>query len=142
MPLIFAGTEELDEWLRQRDDMVARSTAEHFSNDIVMSKKDMEAQSKLLALRTDLLQKDPAINTGNYYEKLPSLLNSALYECLNAMPKPAVHHVQLSAACPLEFLIGKLTYYDFVYYNEKEQKFIVNKNGCDNPGYIKTNDLR
>lgn len=132
----------MDEWFKQRDDLVTKSTADHFSNDVVLTKKDEDAQKKLVAMRADLLQKDPTINTGNYYEKLPGLLSSDLYDCLNVMPKPAVHHIHLSAACPLEFLVGKLAYYDYVYYNQKDQKFIVNKRGCDKPGYIRTNHLR
>lgn len=58
------------------------------------------------------------------------------------MPKPAVHHIHLTAACSIDFVVDKLTYYDFVYYNQKEEKFIVNRNGCDKPGYIQTNKLR
>ena len=89
-----------------------------------------------------MLSDDPVINTGPYYEKLPKLLKSDLYDCLNIMPKPAIHHIHLTAACPLDFLVSKLCYYDYVYYNEKERMFKVSKKGCDLPGYIKTNELR
>ena len=111
---------DLDEWFRQRDELVNKSTADHFANDVVLHKKDEVAQKKLAAMRTNLLQKDPTINTGNYYEKLPGLLASELYDCLNVMPKPAIHHIHLTAACPLDFLVKKLTYYDYVYFNQSE----------------------
>lgn len=57
------------------------------------------------------------------------------------MPKPAVHHLHLTAAAPVDFLIN-LTYYDYVYYNEKEFLFKVSKKGITDPGYIKTTVLR
>lgn len=133
---------DLAEWLKQRDELVKKSTADHFANGVVLSQKDKDAQKKLTAMRDDLLQKDPTMCTGGYYEKLPGLLGSDLYDCLDVMPKPAIHHIHLTAACPLDFLVKKLTYFDFVYYNKKEQKFLVNKNGCDKPGYIRTNHLR
>jgi hypothetical protein len=52
------------------------------------------------------------------------------------MPKPAVHHIHLTAACSIKFLIEKLCMYDHVYYNEKEQNFKVSKKGVDLPGYV------
>jgi hypothetical protein len=70
------------------------------------------------------------------------LLGSEVYDCLNKMPKPVVHHIHLTAACPIEFLVEQLCYYDYVYYNQKEQLFKTNKNGCDLPGYVKVTDLR
>lgn len=76
-------------------------------------------------MRQKLLEKDPTIATGNYYEKLPGLLGSDLYAALNMMPKPVIQHIHLTAACPIEFLISKITYYDNVYYNEKDQMFKV-----------------
>lgn len=114
---LFSPDINLDDWFKERDELVKRSTADHFSNDVVTTKKDQDAQKKLFALRASLLQNDPTINTGSYYEKLPALLKSDLYDCLTAMPKPAIHHIHLTAAAPIEFLIQKLTYHDFVYYN-------------------------
>ena len=132
----------LEGWFKERDELVKRSTSDHFSNDVVLTKKDQDAQKKLLTLRTNLLQADPTITTGSYYDKLPGLLKSDLYNCLDVMPKPAIHHIHLTAACPVDFLIQKLTYYDIVYFNQKDQMFKVSKNGCTEPGYIKTNHLR
>ena len=85
---------------------------------------------------------DDTVATGFYYDKLPTLLKSDLYECLNVMPKPAVHHIHLTASCPIEFLVKKLCYYDYVYYNQKDQMFKVSKNGCKLPGYVSVTSLR
>jgi hypothetical protein len=45
------------------------------------------------------------------------------------MPKPAVHHTHLTATADVKYLVS-LTYNDYVFYSEKENNFIVNKNGC------------
>jgi hypothetical protein len=57
------------------------------------------------------------------------------------MPKPVVHHVHLTAASPIDFLI-KLTYYDYVYFNERANLFKVSKKGITESGYQKTTTLR
>ena len=96
----------------------------------------------MFALREKLLEEDDTIATGFYYEKLDKLLGSNLYECLNVMPKPAVHHIHLTAACPISFLVEKLCTYDHVYYSEKDELFKVSKNGISEEGYVKVNTLR
>lgn len=113
-----------------------------FSNDVTLSAKARAAEKKLAKMREQLLLEDDTITTGSYYDKLPKLLGSEVYDCLNKMPKPVVHHIHLTAACPIEFLVEQLCYYDYVYYNQKEQLFKTNKNGCDLPGYVKVTDLR
>jgi len=50
------------------------------------------------------------------------------------MPKPAVHHVHLTAASPIDYLI-KLTYYDYVYFNERANLFKVSKKGINEAGF-------
>jgi hypothetical protein len=73
------------------------------------------------------MQQDPSAVTGFYYDKYKLLLNSSLYKALYAMPKPAIHHLHLTAGAPLDFLI-KLTYKDFVYYNDRAGLFKVTRN--------------
>ena len=75
-----------------------------------------------------MFEEDPSIITGFYYDKLHYLKKSKLYEALLAMPKPAVHHVHLTAAAPLDYLI-RLTYYDNCYYNDRLKMFKVSKKG-------------
>jgi hypothetical protein len=58
------------------------------------------------------------------------------------MPKPAVHHIHLTAASPISFLVEKLCTYDHVYFSEKEELFKVSKNGITEEGYVKVNTLR
>lgn len=89
-----------------------------------------------------MLDEDETVATGFYYDKLEKLTSSDLYKCLNKMPKTVVHHIHLTAAAPISFLVEKLCYYDFVYFNQKDQMFKVSKNGCDLPGYVKVNQLR
>ena len=60
------------------------------------------------------------------------------------MPKGGHHHLHLTAACPVEYLI-ELTYEDYVYYSEREGQnlFKVSKHGPpDQAGFIKCNNIR
>jgi hypothetical protein len=58
------------------------------------------------------------------------------------MPKMGVHHIHLTAACPVSFLI-ELTYEDIVYYSERENMFKVNPKGEEiEESFIRVNDLR
>jgi hypothetical protein len=90
-----------------------------------------------------MLAEDPSLITGLYYDKYQKLKASPLYEALNMMPKPAVHHLHITAGAPVEYLI-KLTYYDYVYYNDRVGLFKVTKRpgGITEEGYQKTTTLR
>lgn len=107
----------MKKWTEKRDELVVLSNKDMFSKDITISEKAKKAEKKLAKMREDLLLEDDTIVTGSYYDKLPKILSSELYECLDLMPKPVVHHIHLTAACPISFLVNKLCYYDFVYYN-------------------------
>jgi hypothetical protein len=89
---------------------------------------EINADRKLRQIRDSMLAEDPSLVTGLYYDKYQKLINSKLYEALNIMPKPAVHHCHITAAAPVDLLI-RLTYYDYVYYNDRAQLFKVSKNG-------------
>ena len=71
-------------------------------------------------MRENLLAKDIYLITANYYETLPGFLSSDLYDCLNQMPKPAIHNIRATAASPVDFLVKKITYFDSVYFNQTE----------------------
>jgi len=129
-------------WAEKKELLVKFSNQLHFSNDIILQKKAITAEKKLFKLREKMFMADDTIATGFYYDKLKSLQDSPLYECLNLMPKPAVHHIHLTAACNIDFLVQKLCYYDFVYFNQKQQMFKVSKKGCDLPGFVRVNNLR
>jgi hypothetical protein len=51
------------------------------------------------------------------------------------MPKPVIHHLHLTAAAPIDFLV-KLTYYDHVYFNDRLNIFKVSKKGIHEEGYL------
>lgn len=95
-----------------------------------MSKAEIDAERKLFSLRDELLQKEPSIITGFYYDNLEKLKASKIYDALNWMPKPAIHHLHLTAGSPIDFLI-KLTYNDYVYYNDRLMLFKVSKKGIN-----------
>jgi len=122
--------------------LIKKGCEDHFSKNITLDSKEVKAEKKIFALRQKLLEEDDTIATGFYYEKLDKLLSSSLYECLNTMPKPAVHHIHLTAAAPISFLVEKLCTYDHVYYSEKAELFKVSKNGITDEGYVKVNTLR
>lgn len=66
---------------------------------------------------------------------------SKIYEALNVMPKPVIHHLHLTAAAPIDYLI-KLTYYDYVYFNDKDYMFKVSKKGIKEDGFVQVTSLR
>ena len=132
----------MDQWNKERDELVQLSNKDLFSNKVKLSDKAIAAEKKLFKLREEMLTADPTCATGFYYDKLEGLKSSKLYDCLNHMPKTVVHHIHLTAAAPISFLVEKLCYYDFVYFNQKDQMFKVSKKGCDLPGYVKVNELR
>ena len=69
---------------------------------------------------------DDTLVTGSFYEKKEKLMKSDLYDAFDLMPKTVVHHIHLTASCSVDFLVNKLCYYDFVYFNQKSQLFKVN----------------
>ena len=50
--------------------------------------------------------------------------NSSLYDIFDSMPKGGLHHIHTTAAPSADFYV-KLTYNDFVYFNEREKLFKV-----------------
>ncbi len=125
----------------KRHEIVEKNRSTHFSAGIKLDKAEANTERKLLSLRDQIFEEDPSIITGSFYEKSAYLKKTKLYEALNIMPKPAIHHIHLTASAPINFLI-KLTYYDHVYFNQRENKFKVTKNPVTDAGYIKVNDLR
>jgi len=107
-------------WNSEKAKLVKLSNSLHFSNKISLADKALIAEKKLFKLREEMFNKDDTIVTGFYYDKLKALQDSPLYDCLNVMPKPVVQHIHLTAAANINFLVDKLCYYDFVYYNQKE----------------------
>ena len=108
-----------------------------------LSYKEKIAESKLDKLRQQMFEEDLLLVNRPYYENYKKILNSPLYSAFLELPKPGIHHTHLTACADLDFLL-KLTYYEYVFYSEKDDKFIVNKKLRDNekPGYLKVNTWR
>lgn len=64
-----------------------------------------------------MMAEDDTVMLGSFWDKLPILLGSKLHDALSIMPKPVVHHIHLTAACPISHLVEKICYYSYVYYN-------------------------
>ena len=88
-----------------------------------------------------MFEKHPSLGIGNYYKWRETYLKSPLFDCLLQMPKPVVHHVHITACAPLKLLL-MITYYDYVFYSERDNKFFASKKGCELDGYVKVNTLR
>ena len=132
----------MEAWTKEKSDMVKRANELHFSKSMQLIPRALIAEKKLIRLREEMIRKDNTIHTGFLYDKQQALMSSDLYKCFYNMPKPVIHHIHLTASCPIDFLVEKLLYYDFVYFNEREQMFKVSKNGCDKQGYVNVNTLR
>lgn len=89
---------------------------------------------KLEKLRQKMFTEDPFLMQKPHYEVIEIIKKSDLYKCLLRMPKPAVHHSHFADACDIDYLI-ELTYYDFVYYSDSEDRFLV----CKKPEALSTN---
>jgi sugar (pentulose or hexulose) kinase len=95
-------------WDKAKDDLLSKCGRQHFSRDIELTKKENKAGKILAKLRTKMMDQDDMVMIGGYYDKLPTLLSSDLYNLLDVMPKPVVHHLHLTAAAPISFLVYKL----------------------------------
>jgi hypothetical protein len=137
-------TPEYEKFLKDSHQLLLNSTADHFSNEIELSKRELIAERKLSELRDKLYSEDSTIVTGYYYDKVDKIHNSEVFDCLNKMPKPVLHHIHLTASSPVDFLVSELCYDDFVYFNEREQMFKVDatKQGLNLEGYKSVTELR
>ena len=88
-----------------------------------------------------MLTEDPTLITHDFTKKIKKIVDSDLYKCFLRLPKTGVHHIHLTGACDINFLIY-LTYFDSVYYSHKDNMFHVSAKGCDKEGYMKVNTLR
>ena len=131
----------MEEYMKKRAEMIAEVTPNEFDKDIILNKTEQVVALKLEKLKTEILHEDPECITGEFYDKKEFLLKSKVYEALHEMPKPAVHHLHLTAATPIRYLI-KATYRDYVYYNQNLNILKVTKNKLEEEGFVKCNLLR
>jgi hypothetical protein len=100
----------------------------HFSYDLEATLSDEEriADKILAKYKAQDRLKDDNFNIviHDYFTHFDRLRNSKLYKIFDAMPKGGLHHVHTTAA-PAVDLYVKLTYNNFVYFNEREKIFKV-----------------
>ena len=84
-------------WDRELDELVYLANAQAFSNRIQnqmsQDRRNEKAEKKLFKLREKIIHDNPVIHTGYYMKNSQALLKSPIYDCLNVMPKPVVHHI-------------------------------------------------
>ena len=137
----FTLPETQEDWNDQKQDLVEMDAELDHAKDVMLSYKGLVVDKKLDALRKEMISQDHSLVIGEWYDKLETMKASKLYDALYRLPKPAVHHVHLTACASMDYLIY-LTYYDYVFYSNKENMFYVSRNGCDKPGYVKVTSLR
>ena len=100
----------------------------HFSYDLEATLTDEERIADSILAKHKKIEglKDDNFNIvlHDYFTHFDKLRNSNLYKIFDRMPKGGLHHVHTTAA-PAVDLYVKLTYNDFVYFNEREKIFKV-----------------
>lgn len=107
-----------------------------FASDILLNYEEIVAEKKLNALREKMFEEDPCLLQYDFAKKINKILKSPLYESLYRMPKPAIHHLHMTATVSTDFLLD-LTYDWRVWYSEQENLFKVSaKKDFNMPGYM------
>ena len=100
----------------------------HFSYDLEATLTDEEHIADTILAKYKKIEglKDDNFNIviHDYFTHFDKMRNSKLYQIFDRMPKGGLHHVHTTAA-PAVDLYVKLTYNDFVYFNEREKIFKV-----------------
>ena len=100
----------------------------HFSYDLEATLTDEERIADTILAKYKKIEglKDDNFNIviHDYFTHFDKMRNSKLYQIVDRMPKGGLHHVHTTAA-PAVDLYVKLTYNDFVYFNEREKIFKV-----------------
>ena len=60
---------------------------------MAMDKRNEKAERKLFKLRDEMITENPVLHTGYYIKNSREMMKSGLYDCLNVMPKPVIHHL-------------------------------------------------
>lgn len=114
--------------MAKRAELVEIEKRMHFSYDLEASLTDEERIADKILAKHKIIDglKDDNFNivVHDYFTHFDKLRNSKLYQIFDKMPKGGLHHVHTTAA-PAVDLYVKLTYNDFVYFNEREKIFKV-----------------
>ena len=118
----------LEAFLAKRQELIDIEKKMHFSYDLEATLTDEEriVDGILSAHKKSDGLKDDNFNIvlHDYFTHFDKMRNSNLYKIFDAMPKGGLHHVHTTAAPAVDLYI-KLTYNDFVYFNEREKLFKV-----------------
>lgn len=117
----------MEAYLRKKQELMDIEKKMSFSYDLEATLTDEErAAEGILAQWRKKELKDDMYNIviHDYFENFDKLRNSKIYEILDKMPKGALHHLHTSAAPSADAYV-KLTYNDYVYFNEREKVFKV-----------------
>lgn len=118
---------DMEAYLRKKQELMDIEKKMSFSYDLEATLTDEErAAEGILAQWRKKELKDDMYNIviHDYFENFDKLRNSKIYEMLDKMPKGALHHLHTSAAPSADAYV-KLTYNDYVYFNEREKVFKV-----------------
>jgi len=114
-----AAQKMMDEHKAARAALMEKENKLHFSYGLEASLTDAErAADKLISDAREEIANNEFLNRTihNYFENKATMESSKLFKMLNCMPKGAIHHIDTTAANPIDAYL-KLTYDDRTYYS-------------------------
>jgi hypothetical protein len=134
--------DEIKEWESQKQLLIDKDMVIDFARDISLNYEEVVTERKLDSLREKMLEEDPCLLQHDFRTKIDKILKSPLYKCLYRMPKPAIHHLHMTATVSTDFLL-ELTYDWRVLYSKTDNLFKVSADeNFSQPGYIRVSKLR
>jgi hypothetical protein len=111
---------------KQKKEWIKKNDALRFSAGIELTDAEKAAEVKLNELRDEIITpihakgKKPRMNPTihNFFEMVDIVQSSKLFLAMQYMPKGGHHHLHLTAACHIDFLI-ELTKDDIVWFSER-----------------------
>ncbi len=142
-----AGTipyDNIDEYNKAKDNMVAKDEAHHFDSDITLS-DDEKALDRYLtmlksALRSGYRQNNFYPPARYFYKSKDTIENNPLYTLLRDMPKGGIMHIHTSSTCDPGWVVDQAQVNSncYVYWQEDPSKGKLHFYNSDNvpDGYV------
>jgi hypothetical protein len=135
---------------KQKAAWIKENEALRFSSGISLSESERHAEEKLNAIRDEIItpihskskkkRMNPTIH--NFFEMVDEVKQSKLHQVMTKMPKGGHHHLHLTAACHIDFLM-ELMNEDIVHFSEKHGEFRVYFDGDEKvPGFVRVRDIK
>lgn len=86
-------------------------------------------------------QLGPKVLEEDFFEAVPTMKGSALFQLLDQMPKGGLHHLHTGSTPSAEFYVS-LTYEESCFYDPLKKLFKVSFGPVADPGFRRCNDLR